>query len=75
MSGYGKRAMHHGDIRVTMNVYGEPVNDAFKDASSKFAERALRQLLTKAWISFLNLGWETGIEPATVGATVRCSAS
>jgi hypothetical protein len=21
------------------------------------------------------LGWETGIEPATVGATVRCSAS
>jgi hypothetical protein len=24
---------------------------------------------------FLNLGWETGIEPATVGATVRCSAS
>jgi hypothetical protein len=22
-----------------------------------------------------NLGWETGIEPATVGATVRCSAS
>jgi hypothetical protein len=23
----------------------------------------------------LKLGWETGIEPATVGATVRCSAS
>ena len=22
-----------------------------------------------------NLRWETGIEPATVGATVRCSAS
>ena len=22
-----------------------------------------------------SLGWETGIEPATVGATVRCSAS
>jgi hypothetical protein len=22
-----------------------------------------------------NLGWETGIEPATTGATVRCSAS
>jgi len=21
------------------------------------------------------LGWETGIEPATVGATVRCSTS
>jgi hypothetical protein len=25
--------------------------------------------------SLENLGWETGIEPATVGATVRCSAS
>jgi hypothetical protein len=24
---------------------------------------------------FENLGWETGIEPATVGATVRCSTS
>src|SRR5262252_1955532 len=28
-----------------------------------------------AWTPKGKLGWETGIEPATVGATVRCSAS
>jgi hypothetical protein len=27
----------------------------------------------KCELSSLELGWETGIEPATVGATVRCS--
>src|SRR5580658_468355 len=27
------------------------------------------------WEGQENLGWETGIEPATVGATVRCSTS
>jgi hypothetical protein len=43
-----KRAMRHGDIRVTMNVYGDPVNDALRDASSKIAERAISQLLTKS---------------------------
>ena len=26
-------------------------------------------------LSSVKLGWETGIEPATVGATVRCSTS
>jgi hypothetical protein len=31
--------------------------------------------LASAGKIFENLGWETGIEPATVGATVRCSAS
>ena len=25
--------------------------------------------------TFKKMGWETGIEPATAGATVRCSAS
>jgi hypothetical protein len=40
--------MRHGDIRVTMNVYGNPVNDALKDASSKIARRAISQLLTKS---------------------------
>jgi len=43
-----QRAMRHGDIRVTMNVYGDPVNDALRDASSKVAERAISQLLTKS---------------------------
>ena len=33
----------HGDIRVTMNVYGDPVNDALKEASSKIARRAISQ--------------------------------
>src|ERR1035438_4255093 len=71
-----QRAMRHGDIRAAMNVYGDPVNDALKDANSKNC-RAGYQSVTdqKCELSFLNLGWETGIEPATVGATVRCSAS
>jgi hypothetical protein len=43
-----QRAMRHGDIRVTMNVYGDPVGDALRDASSKVAERAIGQLLTKS---------------------------
>jgi len=42
-----QRAMRHGDIRVTMNVYGDPVNDDLRDASSKIAGRAIGQLLTK----------------------------
>jgi integrase len=42
-----QRAMRHGDIRVTMNVYGDPVNTALRDASSKVAERAIGQLLTE----------------------------
>jgi hypothetical protein len=78
-----QRAMRHRDIRVTMNVYGDPVNDTLKDASSTLKDasskncRADCQSRTdeKRELSFLNLGWETGIEPATVGATVRCSAS
>jgi integrase len=43
-----QRAMRHGDIRVTMNVYGDPVNDALRDASSKVAERVMSQSLTKS---------------------------
>jgi integrase len=43
-----QRAMRHGDIRVTMNVYGDPGNDALRDATSKIAERAISQLLTKS---------------------------
>jgi integrase len=43
-----QRAMRHGDIRVTMNVYGDPVSDALRDASSKIAKRAISQLLTKS---------------------------
>ena len=31
-----------------MNVYGDPVSDALRVASSKFAERAISQLLTKS---------------------------
>jgi integrase len=51
-----QRAMRHGDIRLTMNVYADPVSDALREA-----------------LSSLEVGWETGIEPATSGATVRCS--
>jgi hypothetical protein len=40
--------MRHVDIRVTMNVYGDPVNDALKGASLKIAGRAISQLLTKS---------------------------
>ena len=40
--------MGHGDIRVTMNANGDPVNNALKDASSKIAGRAISRLLTKS---------------------------
>ncbi len=40
--------MRHGDIGVIMNVYGDPVNDALRDAGSKVAERAISQFLTKS---------------------------
>jgi hypothetical protein len=40
--------MRHGEIRVTMNVYGDPVNDALKEASAKIAGRAISQLLTQS---------------------------
>src|ERR1700720_1843091 len=43
-----QRAMRHGDIRVTMNVYGDPVSDALREATLKVAERATSQLLTKS---------------------------
>jgi hypothetical protein len=43
-----QRAMRHGDIRVTMNVYGDPVSEALRDASSKIAKRTISQLLTKS---------------------------
>ena len=40
--------MRHGDIPGTMNIYGDPVNDALRGASSKIAGRAISQLLTKS---------------------------
>jgi integrase len=43
-----QRAMRHGDIRVTMNVYGDAVNDALRDASAKVAKRAIGQFLNKS---------------------------
>ncbi len=33
--------MRHADIRTAINVYGDPVNDALRNATSKVAERAL----------------------------------
>jgi hypothetical protein len=41
-------AMLYGDIWVTMNVYGDQVSNALRDASSKVAERAISQLLIKS---------------------------
>ncbi len=46
--GVQQRMMRHAEIRTTMNVYGDPVNDALRDAKSKVAERAIGQLLTKS---------------------------
>lgn len=43
-----QRAMRHGDIRLAMNIYGDPVNDALRNASSKVAEWAISQSLTKS---------------------------
>ena len=42
-----QRAMRHGNIRVTMNAYSDPVNDDLTGASSKIAGRATSELLTK----------------------------
>ena len=39
--------MRHEGRRLTMNVYGDPVNDPIRDASSKIAERAISQLPKK----------------------------
>jgi hypothetical protein len=46
--GVQQRAMRHGSIQVTMDVYGDPVGDDLRIASSKVAERAIGQLLTKS---------------------------
>jgi hypothetical protein len=35
--------MRHGNIRVTMNINADPVNDALRDASWKIAVRAISQ--------------------------------
>jgi integrase len=43
-----QRAMRHGSIQVTMDVYGDPVGDELRIASSKVAERAIGQLLPKS---------------------------
>ena len=37
--------------------------------------RRLTFMATGSSTGRLKMGWETGIEPATVGATVRCSTS
>jgi integrase len=36
-----QRAMRHGDIRVTMNVYGELVGDELRKANSKVVDRLI----------------------------------
>ena len=43
-----QRAMRHGNIRVTMNVCVDPVTDTLRESSSKVAERAISQFLTKS---------------------------
>src|SRR3984885_10898245 len=60
MSGYGKRAMHHGDIRVTMSVYGEPVNDVFKDASSKNCRAGSQSVTDKSVAKLFKSGVGNG---------------
>jgi hypothetical protein len=44
------------------------------DSPFDFGQGRLRRLSLHDCLA-KKLGWETGIEPATVGATVRCSAS
>src|ERR1700723_2272544 len=53
--------MRHGDIRVTMNVYGDPVNDALKDTSSKIAGGGYQSVTDqKCELSFLKSGVGNG---------------
>ena len=59
--------------------YGDAVGEGLREASAKVAAKAIPNNGMKRHVAGSNrietLGWETGIEPATVGATVRCSAS
>lgn len=43
--GVQRRLMRHSDIRTTMNVYGDALTDAMKEAQSKIVGMALRQEL------------------------------
>ena len=46
-----------------------------KAPKAEYPEAHRRPATVRRLLGGLELGWETGIEPATVGATVRCSAS
>ena len=52
--------MHHGDIRVTMSVYGEPVNDVFKDASSKNCRAGSQSVTDKSVAKLFKSGVGNG---------------
>jgi integrase len=43
-----QRAMRHGDIRVTMNVYGDLVNDALKRRKLENCKTGNQSVLTKS---------------------------
>jgi integrase len=77
--GVQQKLMRHADIRTTMNIYGDAATADMREAHEKWLGLRLRSNGSEGWIaagvSALILGWETGIEPATSGATVRCSAS
>ena len=78
--GVQQKLMRHADIRTTMNVYGDAIMDDMRSAHEKVCATSDAKGLNELWDGLWTrqvlerMGWETGIEPATSGATVRCSA-
>jgi hypothetical protein len=71
--GLQQRMMRHSSITTTAN-YGDTVPADLREAHEKWCNgRYSTGTARKALQLTETLGWETGIEPATVGATVRCS--
>jgi hypothetical protein len=71
--GLQQRMMRHSSITITAN-YGDTVPSIYgkrmkKRCNGRYSTGTARKGLQLTE----TLGWETGIEPATVGATVRCS--
>jgi hypothetical protein len=65
--------MRHSSITTTANHEVRPHRTYAKRMKRQSSGCSSTGTARKALQLTETLGWETGIEPATVGATVRCS--
>jgi len=72
-----QKLMRHADIRTTMNIYGRRGFGGFAKRPRKSGASSNSTGLTGCGTEqrqvYENMGWETGLEPATAGATDRSS--